>query len=273
MHSTGPETGSNLAFRPWFALGCFALSNAMAPIIPTAGDLEDPARMLALDEVALDHTESTGQEHFWTWESARPWVVVGLGQAVSREVELDFCNRSGIGVFRRCSGGGAVVQGPGCLNYAVTLRMDRDPLLASVTGTNQWLMGRLRDALQPILPAPVAVRGHTDLAIHLDGVWLKFSGNAQRRRSRSLLFHGTLLHAFDLDLIARCLCHPSAEPDYRQGRQHDRFVTNLPADCSALRRALEGMWTFREGATAELNDEVRRLAEHRYRMREWNFRR
>ena len=194
----------------------------------TAEHLADPARLLALDEVALDFTEATGRELLWLWESPHSWVVVGLGQAVAVETNWEFCRQSGISIFRRCSGGGAVVQGPGCLNYAVTLRVERDPALGAVTTTNSWIMERLRLAIQAQSANEIAVHGHTDLAFR-DGVnWRKFSGNAQRRRRSALLFHGTMLHAFDLSQITDCLRHPSAEPDYRAGRSHREFVANLP---------------------------------------------
>src|SRR5204863_6569004 len=109
---------------------------------------------------------------------------------------------------RRCSGGGAVLQGPGCLNYSLVLRLDSHPALHTVTGTNRFVMERNRAALESFLirgtppqealfsksdignwKSEIAVRGHTDLALGDH----KFSGNAQRRRRRAVLFHGTFL--------------------------------------------------------------------------------
>lgn len=235
--------------------------------------LADPARLLALDEVALDFTEATGRELFWLWESPRPWVVIGLGQAIATEANLGACEREGVSVFRRCSGGGAVVQGPGCLNYAVTLRVDRDPALGAVTTTNAWVMERLRQTIQGQTAREIAVHGHTDLAFRDGTAWRKFSGNAQRRRRSALLFHGTMLHAFDLSRIADCLRHPSAEPGYRAGRSHLEFVANLPVGGEALKAALRQCWAP-VAMTDDLPwEEVETLAERRYRSAEWNRRR
>lgn len=244
----------------------------MEHLIPEATDVAEPARCLALDEVALDFTEETGRELFWTWESPRPWVVVGLGQCVAQEVEVESCQRAGFEVFRRCSGGGAVVQGPGCLNYAVTLVMDRAPELSSVTTTNLWVMSRLRAALQRVVDGEIAIHGHTDLARNVDGGWQKFSGNAQRRRRRALLFHGTLLHAFDLSLLDRCLRHPSVEPAYRAGRSHAGFVTNLAVSAAELRESLRAAWPV-EGPVGDFPlERVGEVAAARYRLQEWNHR-
>ena len=72
-------------------------------------------------------------------------------------------------------------------------------------------------------PDPIAIRGHTDLAIG----GRKFSGNSQRRRKHFLLFHGTFLLNFDLALIGELLRMPSKEPDYRESRKHADFLTNI----------------------------------------------
>ena len=58
------------------------------------------------------------------------------------------------------------------------------------------------------------------------------------------LYQGSLLVDCDLELVARCLRHPSREPAYRAGRPHRAFLTTLAeAGCdlspSAVRRALE----------------------------------
>lgn len=232
-----------------------------------------PAELLATDEVALDFTEQTGRELFWTWESPSSWVVVGLGQSVAREVNLTACGAAGIPVFRRCSGGGTVVQGPGCLNYAVTLRIDSSPELAGITGTNRWVMNRQRQALQQLVAHPIEVCGHTDLAIRHSGRLLKFSGNAQRRRRTALLFHGTILHSFELALLGRCLLHPTAEPDYRGGRSHADFVTNLGLPPAELVSALRRAWAVSAVRVSLPDKAVTDLAETRFARDEWTFRR
>ncbi|MEI9961800.1 MAG: hypothetical protein WDM76_11895 [Limisphaerales bacterium] len=66
-----------------------------------------------------------------------------------------------------------------------------------------------------------SVSGHTDLALH----GLKFSGNSQRRKKNFLLFHGTFLLNFDLALVGELLRMPSLQPNYRQSRSHDEFIT------------------------------------------------
>ena len=249
-----------------------------------------PAENLACDEALLDRCDERGEETLRFWESPVPFVVVGYGNRIASEVNGEECQRRAIPILRRCSGGGTVVQGPGCLNYNLTLRIDQDGPLATVTGTNEFVMERNRAALEQLLGLNVAVKGHTDLAFQevesgaatppfnsqpttLKFPWLKFSGNAQRRRRHALVFHGTILHGFDLSLIDALLRFPSAQPDYRASRGHTQFVRNVRASPPRLRAALTSAWDARE----ELSDVPRaRLAElcrDQYENETWNHRR
>ncbi len=230
--------------------------------------LNTPPQLLALDEAALDHVEEHGGPGLlWFWESPSHWVVVGYGQSIAREVHVEACNRDNIPVYRRCSGGGTVVQGPGCLNYGLALPIGLDPDLESITGANRWIMERQRRALAGLLPGNVTIEGHTDLA--LDG--RKFSGNAQRRKRSALLFHGTFLHRFELPLISRWLAFPSAQPGYRSSRDHLDFVTNTELDPQAIRTALQAEWSDLEtGLPDDAKTRIPALLELRYARPDWH---
>ena len=199
----------------------------------------DPVSVLAWEEALLDAVDNDiSCPVIWFWESPTWWVVVGYGQRVGREVDEAACRRDGVPVYRRCTGGGTVLQGPGCLNYGVVLPWDADGPLATIASTNAWVMQRQRAAMAPLLDGEVAVRGHTDLA------WngRKISGNAQRRRRSALLFHGSFLCNLDLDRMERYLQMPSAVPDYRNGRTHRSFVVNTGLDPARIGEALLSVW-------------------------------
>jgi len=142
-----------------------------------------PAENLACDEALLEACEhEPWNEVLRFWESPQPFVVVGYANSVAREVNVAACTARGIPILRRCSGGGAVVQGPGCLNYSLILRINPDGPLRNITATNRHIMEVNRAAIADLLERPVAINGHTDLT--LGG--LKFSGNSQRRRQKAL---------------------------------------------------------------------------------------
>ncbi|MEN9572186.1 MAG: hypothetical protein RL514_41 [Verrucomicrobiota bacterium] len=228
--------------------------------------LPTPAENLAGDEALLTACEAHGGAALRFWESPVPFVVVGYGNEVSREVNVSTCAADGVPVLRRCSGGGTVLQGPGCWNYAVVLDLAADAALATVSGANHFILHRTAAALASLLSEPVERCGDTDL------VWRgrKFSGNAQRRRRTHLLFHGTLLLGFDLALVAKYLPPPSREPDYRQARPHGEFIANLPLAASAVKRALAEAWQADAEPGTWPAAETQRLVRERYALPEWN---
>jgi len=217
-----------------------------------------PNENLACDEALLDSCDAgDGPAVLRFWEPRQYFVVVGFSNRVEHEVNVAACRERGIPILRRCSGGGTVVQGPGCLNYALVLRIESNPALETITGTNRFIMERNRSALEQWLSgrrrreealtakpetrssqSSISVQGHTDLAIDDR----KFSGNAQRRRRHAILFHGTFLLDFDLALVNRLLPMPSREPDYRRSRSHGEFLMNLKAPAAEIKAALAQTW-------------------------------
>jgi len=199
---------------------------------------------------------------------------------VATEVNVAACEADKIPILRRCSGGGTVLQGPGCLNYSLILKIEENGLLASITAANRFIMERNREAIQgecrmQNAECRIEIRGCTDLALvtrHSSLVTaLKFSGNAQRRKKQFLLFHGTYLLNFDLPLIDKFLRMPSKEPDYREGRAHKAFLTNLDLRAEAVKRALREAWGAMEPLEVIPSDAIASLARDKYVTKEWNF--
>jgi lipoate-protein ligase A len=121
-------------------------------------------------------------------------------------------------------------------------------------------------ALTAALEKPVEMRGQTDLAIGD----LKFSGNAQRRKRKCLIFHGTLLLNFDLDMIGRLLPMPSKEPDYRRRRTHADFLINLNVPARRIKEALAKAWNATDSRSDIPLDRVQSLIRQKYSRVEWN---
>ncbi len=204
--------------------------------------LPSPAGNLALDEALLDSAEAgTGGEVLRFWESPTPFVVVGYANQIASEVNVAACEARGVPILRRCSGGGTVVQGPGCLNYTVVLRITADGPTRNISAANEYVMEHIRAGIQSAIgnrQSAISIQGHTDLTLGK----LKFSGNAQRRRKNFLLFHGSLLLNFDLPFISELLNMPSLQPDYRDGRPHEEFIINLKVPADVVKRSLASEW-------------------------------
>lgn len=198
-----------------------------------------PEHNLACDEALLELAEEApGWEALRLWSPHQPFVVLGCSNRAEREVRLEACQKLRLPVLRRCTGGGTVLQGPGCLNFSLVLSVHRDPALRTIAGTNAYILQRHRQIVESLLSQPVQIRGSTDLTLGS----LKFSGNAQRRKRVALLYHGTFLLRLDLRLMEQVLPLPSRQPDYRNGRSHRGFLTRLPVEAQALREALVRLW-------------------------------
>src|SRR5216117_2815438 len=155
-----------------------------------------PEENLACDEALLDWCdEGAGPEVLRFWEPQQHFVVVGYSNRVGREVNVEACRERRTPILRRCSGGGAVLQGPGCFNYSLILPVEEE--LETITAANYFVMERNRTAIQAVTRERIQIRGHTDLAVKN----LKFSGNAQRRRRNFVLFHGCFLLNFEMSLM------------------------------------------------------------------------
>jgi lipoate-protein ligase A len=249
--------------------------------------LPTPAENLACDEALLDFFEEQGGNGLLRfWEPNEYFVVVGYANHVQKEVNVAACRAGGIPIFRRCSGGGTVLQGPGCLNYSLMAKIEESGPLHSITSANRFIMDRNRAAIEARLQSKknqglvtwsptIEICGHTDLALVSSRASLapslKFSGNAQRRKKHFLLFHGTFLLQFDIPMIDKFLRMPSKEPDYRKGRSHKNFLTNLGLDADVVKTALRETWEASRPLEVVPRAAITLLARDKYVTNEWNF--
>jgi lipoate-protein ligase A len=229
--------------------------------------LPTPAENLALDEALLEQAEAGAQpqETLRFWESPRLMAVVGRSSRVDLEVHRDACRELGVPVLRRISGGAAVLAGPGCLMYALVLSYQNRPSLRVISHAHSFVLGIVANALAPLVPG-VHCCGTSDLALGD----LKFSGNSVRCRRGYLLYHGTILYDFPLELITRCLKMPPRMPDYRNGRDHQSFVANLPLPVQSIRQATLSAFDALDPLDDWPRELTARLAAEKYGNPQWN---
>ena len=162
-----------------------------------------------------DFAEAGMGEYLWIWEVTEPAIVMGHAADCSLDVNQEACERAGVPILRRTSGGRTVLLNKGCLNYSLILRHEG----RSLRGWYRSILGAVLDA--------AGVDGarceETDLTLQSR----KFSGCAQRRRRQTLLHHGTILYDFDIAAAGRFLAKPRREPAYRKGRSHSDFLVNV----------------------------------------------
>jgi lipoate-protein ligase A len=232
-------------------------------------ELTEPAAHLAIDEaLLLQADEGTSTEALRVWEFSQVVVVAGRATRVDDEIDLEFCQSRGVPVLRRCSGGASVLGGPGCLMYSLILSFEAAAELKKIDVAHQHVMQRVLRALQQQLPAAM-LQGTCDLTWNSR----KFSGNSLRIAREHLLYHGTILYDFDLPLITSCLKQPPRQPEYRQARDHESFITNVPIDPGKFAADLCARFNVTGQSDAEsLQGRIRQLRKERYDARSWHFR-
>jgi lipoate-protein ligase A len=215
--------------------------------------LESAAENLALDEaLLLEAEEAAGpQEVLRVWESDQTFVVIGSSSKVVGEVNVPSCRSDGVPVL-----------------YAVLLSYDRHPHLRAVDLAHRHVLGRLAASIGRHIDG-VREAGTSDLAI-FDR---KFSGNSLRCKRSHFVYHGTLLYGFAVEQIGRYLRFPERQPEYRQGRTHGEFVTNLPLDRATLIHAVREAFEAGESLREWPRERTTELVAKKYSRDAWNLRR
>ncbi len=230
--------------------------------------LPTPAANLALDEALLLRAEADeGGEVLRCWEQSSLAVVLGAGCRLDDDVDEVACRADGVPILRRSSGGGTVLLGAGCLLYTLILDAERAPELAGIRSSYAYILARVAAALPEW--NDVAPAGISDLA----AAGRKFSGNAQQRKRRFLLHHGTLLYAFDLSRVGRYLRPPPRQPEYRAGRDHAAFLRNMEAPADEIERRLRAAWGAETVEREWPAERVSQLVTEKYATEEWLRRR
>lgn len=147
----------------------------------------DPFKAMALEEVCLDSVKEGGDPviHFWEWD--RTAVTIGSFQMLTDEVYPDRCRKDRIPVIRRISGGGTMFHEPG-QEFIFSLTAPPGVLSRDIPRS-------YREVLEPVK------RGLEEIGIgsgieenNLMVNDKKISGSSQRRLSKAILHHGTILY-------------------------------------------------------------------------------
>ena len=182
----------------------------------------------ALDEALLDScAQDEIDEILRFWESPDFCVVLGVSNTMAESVNRDICERDHVPIVRRSSGGGAVLIGPGCLNYSLVFSIAKQPNLAFIDSTNQYILEKQKKAIKSYFGFDIESQGISDLAIKSK----KISGAAQRNeRVRMFFFMELFYMILRLFSIAKYIPNPIKQPEYRRNRDHGEFLKNLSVE-------------------------------------------
>jgi len=209
-------------------------------------------------------------------------VSIGTFQGMMDEVDIDFCKAQNINAIRRITGGGAVYHDyNGEITYSIILpkghRFAPDDIIASYKIICKGLVMAL-DHLgiqAEFKPINDVVTGGK-----------KISGNAQTRRYSCVLQHGTTILDLDVNVMFQALKVPKEKisdkmiADVKQRVTSIREVLNRKVSMDELKHALQfgfsealGINLVKGQLTTKEQETSKRLAEEKYSVHEWNFKR
>ena len=176
-----------------------------------------------------------GREGLILLSPAAPYVCIGFHQNAEQEVDLAFCRRNGIPVFRREVGGGAVYLDGGQLFFQLVLHAD-NPLIPA---TKEAFY---RKFLEPVVGAyrRLGIAAEYKPINDVMAGARKISGSGVGEIGSGVVFVGNLIVDFNYEMMARVLKVPDEK--FRD-KVHKTLVENLSTLRRELGDAAAAAWT------------------------------
>lgn len=165
--------------------------------------------------------ESEKKSDFLIWQPDKTYIVLGRSNRISDDsVHIENARKNGVEIYKRPSGGEAVILSPNTLVISVKLP------LKNTLNTHHYfkvINSSIIEALSALGIKDLGNKGISDISIGLK----KILGSSIYRKHQTLFYHAVLNISEPIENISLYLKHPKKEPDYRLGRTHDEFVTSL----------------------------------------------
>ncbi|PSQ21202.1 lipase [Halobacteriales archaeon QS_9_67_17] len=241
---------------------------------------------MAYDEAAARTAAAGGPRTVRLYRWRPSTLSLGYRQATD-SVDWDACERAGVDVVRRNTGGGGIYHDTdGDISYSIIAPADEVP--GDLLETYEQFCEPLFDAFAD-LGVDARFVGEEQAAIHEPACYLralhpahdivagdgrKLSGNAQYRRQDAVIQHGSITFRSEPERHVDCFAGevtPTTFAERVTGLREQNpdltrreVVTTLEAALADWAGATEGAWTDEEVAFAE------RRADEKYRSEAWN---
>lgn len=221
---------------------------------------------MAIDEVLLKNNQNVPILRTYGW--SKPCVSIGYFQSI-REIDYEFCKKNGIDVVRRITGGGAVFHDSE-LTYSFVTKEYPENILESYRDICKLVVEALS-----ILGIRATFSPLNDITV--DGK--KVCGNAQTRKNKRLLQHGTILLDVDKTKMFSVLKIPMEKISGKADIPSERVV-GIMKTFEAVQNAIKisakkvfetDLQTYQLGSDEE--NKCKELVLKKYGTKKWTFRR
>lgn len=177
---------------------------------------------------------------FISWIPDRKYLILGRSNTAENSLVEELVLSDKIDVYQRPSGGEAVLLSENTLVVSCKFK------IKNVLKTHEYfdkINKKIIKALENQNVKNLYQKGISDISINEK----KILGSSIYRKSDTVFYHAVINISEDIDNIQKYLKHPRKEPDYRKGRDHKSFVTNLKdegynIDVEILRKDLQDMF-------------------------------
>ncbi len=228
---------------------------------------------MAIDEALLIKGEPTVRIYKWKPSA----ISIGYFQSIEEEVNLEKCNRYGIDVVRRITGGGAVYHDEkGEITYSFICP---EKYMPNILKSYEVICSCLAKGLKYIgLNARHA--GINDVIVN----GKKISGSAQTRRYGNILQHGTILLKVDIEKMFSLLKVSKEKISDKEIKSIKERVTSIEREIGkvnekevveAIKKGFEEEMKieFYNGKLRKEEIEIAKKLRKKYESKEWNFKR
>lgn len=223
---------------------------------------------MALDEALLKNAKNnipTLRLYGWS----KPCVSIGYFQGID-DIDYEYCMKNEIDVVRRITGGGAVFHDAE-LTYSFVTREFPENILESYREICQIIISGL---------AKMGLKAEFSPLNDVIMGGKKICGNAQTRKNRTLLQHGTILLEVDKQRMFSVLKIPIEKMQDKKAKAVSDRVTGINRSfeevAGAIKESAKGIFGS-ELVQQEASDNEESLCEEiirkRYGSKEWTFRR
>lgn len=236
--------------------------------------VNDAYHNMAIDQAVMEGVGrgvSPPTIRFYRWNPSA--VSIGYFQSLEEEVDLEECRRDGVDWVRRITGGGAVYHDyHGEVTYSVIAPEKLFP--RDIRESYRLICGWIIDGLKS-LGIKAVFQPINDILVQSK----KISGNAQTRRNKVLLQHGTVL--FDLNprkMFAYLKVGGEKLSDKGIKKAEERVTCLKKHSAAGIKELyyalLEAFTKGKDWYFGRLDDDEKRraeeLVEQRYTREEWN---
>lgn len=202
--------------------------------------VNDAYMNMAIDE-AICRLRSEGKSpntiRLYRWKPSA--VSIGYFQVLEQEVDLDACNRLGVDVVRRMTGGGAVYHSyEGEVTYSVIVNQDHPKIPNDILKSYEVICGGIVMAM-----GELGIKAEFKPINDIDVNGKKISGNAQTRRWNVVVQHGTILLDTDIKTMFTVL-------KVSKEKISDKLIKSAEERVTTIRRELGRRVSFKEASDA-----------------------